>query len=102
MTQRVQVVGVGMIPFATPSKTEPYDVMASTAARLALEDAGIGIEPQMLPRLFQMFSQAPSSLQRAQGGLGVGLSLTRGEPDVKVRTAESAGFDDPTVAGDER
>ena len=30
------VVGVGMIPFTTPSRTEPYDVMGERAARAAL------------------------------------------------------------------
>lgn len=35
------VVGVGMIPFTTPSRTESYDVMGEQAARVALTDAGI-------------------------------------------------------------
>ncbi|QIZ36883.1 lipid-transfer protein [Saccharopolyspora sp. ASAGF58] len=38
---RVMVAGVGMVPFTTPSKSEPYDVMASGAIRAALADAGI-------------------------------------------------------------
>ncbi|MEU6264638.1 lipid-transfer protein [Saccharopolyspora shandongensis] len=38
---RVMVTGVGMVPFATPSKSEPYDVMAGGAIRAALADAGI-------------------------------------------------------------
>lgn len=41
MSTRVHVVGVGMIPFTTPSKTAPYDVMGETAARAALADAGL-------------------------------------------------------------
>ncbi|GAA2423492.1 lipid-transfer protein [Actinomadura vinacea] len=41
MTQRAHVVGVGMIPFTTPSRTEPYDVMGEKAARAALADAGV-------------------------------------------------------------
>ncbi|NNH75215.1 lipid-transfer protein [Nocardia uniformis] len=44
MSQRVVVAGVGMIPFTTPSRTESYDVMGTTAARAALADAGIGYE----------------------------------------------------------
>lgn len=42
MTATARVTGVGMIPFTTPSKSEPYDVMAERAARAALADAGIG------------------------------------------------------------
>ncbi|MCX7172736.1 MAG: lipid-transfer protein [Proteobacteria bacterium] len=41
MSQKVFVSGVGMIPFAKPGASEPYDMMGAAAARLALEDAGI-------------------------------------------------------------
>lgn len=41
MSTRVHVVGVGMIPFTTPSKTASYDVMGEAAARAALADAGL-------------------------------------------------------------
>ncbi len=37
----VVVAGVGMVPFSKPGRSEPYDVMASAAARAALEDAGL-------------------------------------------------------------
>jgi acetyl-CoA C-acetyltransferase len=41
---RVIVAGVGMVPFAKPGQSNSYDVMASHAARAALQDAGIGYE----------------------------------------------------------
>jgi acetyl-CoA acetyltransferase len=41
MSNRCHVVGVGMIPFTTPSRTAPYDVMGEQAARAALADAGV-------------------------------------------------------------
>jgi sterol carrier protein 2 len=41
MTERVLVAGVGMVPFATPSRAEPYDVLAEGAVRAALADAGL-------------------------------------------------------------
>ena len=41
MTGMARVVGVGMIPFATPSRTQPYDVMGEEATRSALADAGV-------------------------------------------------------------
>jgi acetyl-CoA acyltransferase len=44
MTDLALVAGVGMVPFATPSKSDPYDVMAAGAVRAALTDAGIGLE----------------------------------------------------------
>ncbi|HEY9547292.1 MAG TPA: lipid-transfer protein [Solimonas sp.] len=41
MSHRVIVAGVGMIPFAKPGASEPYDVMGSAAAKKALADAGL-------------------------------------------------------------
>lgn len=41
MSQRVQVAGVGMVPFATPSKSESYGVLAEGAITAALADAGV-------------------------------------------------------------
>ena len=43
MTERVVVAGVGMVPFATPSKSDSYDVLAERAVRGALADAGIDL-----------------------------------------------------------
>ncbi len=40
-------------------------------------DNGIGITPEMLPRIFDLFTQVDRSLDRSQGGLGVGLTLVR-------------------------
>ena len=46
-------------------------------AVLRVRDSGIGIAPDMQPRLFQLFSQASTTLDRAQGGLGIGLALVK-------------------------
>lgn len=42
-----------------------------------IKDTGIGIPPHMLSRVFDMFAQIESSLERAQGGLGIGLMLVQ-------------------------
>ncbi len=47
------------------------------AAVVCVRDNGIGIAADMLPHLFEMFSQVSSSLSRSEGGLGIGLSLVR-------------------------
>jgi PAS domain S-box-containing protein len=47
-------------------------------ARMTVADTGIGIAPELLPSLFQPFVQADRSLDRARGGLGLGLTLVKG------------------------
>jgi PAS domain S-box-containing protein len=46
-------------------------------AVIRVRDDGIGIAPQMMPRLFEMFAQAEDSLSHSRGGLGIGLALSR-------------------------
>ena len=41
---KVNVIGVGMVKFAKPGKSDPYNVMASQAAKAALKDAGVGYD----------------------------------------------------------
>ena len=45
---------------------------------LYVRDSGIGIAPAMLARLFDMFAQDQSVLERSEGGLGIGLALVKG------------------------
>lgn len=44
---------------------------------LHVRDSGIGIDPEILPRIFDVFVQADPSLARSQGGLGIGLTLVK-------------------------
>jgi PAS domain S-box-containing protein len=46
-------------------------------AVIAVADSGIGIPPESIGSVFEMFTQVRGSLDRAQGGLGIGLSLVR-------------------------
>ena len=46
-------------------------------AEIRVRDEGIGIASDMLPRVFDLFVQADRSLERAQGGLGIGLTIVR-------------------------
>ena len=45
--------------------------------RLAVRDSGMGITPEMLTRVFELFAQEPQAIDRAQGGLGLGLAIVR-------------------------
>lgn len=44
---------------------------------IAVQDQGAGIAPEFLPRIFDLFAQADQSLDRSQGGLGIGLTLVK-------------------------
>jgi len=48
-----------------------------TSAVVSVRDTGVGIPRLMLDRVFDMFLQIDNSLDRAQGGLGIGLTLVR-------------------------
>jgi PAS domain S-box-containing protein len=45
---------------------------------ISVKDDGIGLEPQAIPRVFDMFSQVKSAIDRSEGGLGIGLALVKG------------------------
>ncbi|MFZ5896097.1 MAG: ATP-binding protein [Myxococcota bacterium] len=44
---------------------------------LRVRDTGIGMAPEVLPRVFDLFTQGPQAIDRAQGGLGLGLTIVR-------------------------
>ena len=63
--------------------TEPGGRVEVTAARrggkvlLVVRDSGTGIPPDLLPKVFHMFVQGERTIDRSQGGLGLGLSIVR-------------------------
>ena len=65
---------------------------------LRVRDSGIGIAPDSLPHIFELFTQAPRSLDRSQGGLGIGLAVVRKLVEMHGGTveAQSAGLGEGT------
>lgn len=51
--------------------------VSDNQAVVTFRDSGIGISPELLPKIFDLFTQAESSLARSQGGLGIGLTLVQ-------------------------
>lgn len=49
----------------------------SAAVVVSVRDSGIGIPAEMLPKVFDMFTQVDRSLERKRGGLGIGLTLVK-------------------------
>ena len=47
------------------------------AVAVSIRDNGIGLAPEIIPFIFDLFTQGPRSLARTEGGLGIGLSVVR-------------------------
>ena len=58
-------------------------------AVLSVKDTGVGIPPHMLPRVFEMFTQVDRSLEKAKGGLGIGLAIVKRLVEMHGGTVEA-------------
>jgi signal transduction histidine kinase len=56
---------------------------------VSIKDSGIGIAPDVLPKVFDIFTQSQQAIERAQGGLGVGLSLVKRLTEMHGGTVEA-------------
>ncbi len=63
-------------------------------ALIRVRDNGVGITPEMLPRIFDLFTQVDGTLSRSHGGLGIGLALVRTLVEMQQGTvqAQSGGL----------
>ena len=59
-------------------------------AVIRVQDNGVGIRPEMLPRVFEPFFQIDRSLDRSQGGLGIGLTLVKQIVEIHGGTVKAA------------
>ncbi len=66
---------------------------------VCIQDTGVGIPTEMLPAIFELFTQVDRSLNRSQGGLGIGLSLVKKLVEMHGGTVEahSEGIDRGTT-----
>ena len=60
-----------------------------TAVSLTVRDDGIGIPPDLLDQIFDMFSQLDAGSARSDGGLGIGLALVKGLVELHGGTVEA-------------
>ena len=56
---------------------------------ISVTDTGIGLERETIPRVFTMFSQIQSTRDRSEGGLGIGLALSKGLVELHEGTIEA-------------
>ncbi len=67
--------------------TQDAETDETVTLRFEVEDTGIGISPEALPRLFNAFEQADNSTTRQYGGTGLGLAITKKIAEVMGGTA---------------
>jgi CheY-like chemotaxis protein len=78
LTQIVENLLSNASKFSEPEGTIRVSLTAAQdAASISVSDNGQGIEQELLPRIFDLFTQGARSLDRSQGGLGIGLSLVK-------------------------
>jgi signal transduction histidine kinase len=63
---------------------------ARRQAAVSVADTGAGIEPALLPRVFHVFAQGEQGIDRARGGLGLGLAMVHGLVELHGGTVEAA------------
>jgi signal transduction histidine kinase len=61
-------------------------------AVLRVRDTGVGVAPELLPRMFDLFTQGPQGPERSQGGLGVGLAIVKRIVDLHRGTIHVANL----------
>src|SRR6185503_9190343 len=93
-----QVLGNLLVNAAKYTERAGRIILTATVARdqlvLSVRDNGIGISAELLPRVFDFFVQGSRSLERSQGGLGIGLTLVKRLVEMHggTVTAHSAGL----------
>lgn len=72
-----------------------YSLLENGSIVIRVSDSGVGIPPEKLPEMFELFAQGDRSLARSEGGLGIGLTLVKKLVEMHggTITAESAGLD---------
>jgi PAS domain S-box-containing protein len=97
---RLRIVQIAANLLTNAAKYTPEGGQVTLAVKLlprhvelTVADNGIGIAPELLPRVFDLFTQAERSSDRSQGGLGLGLALVKSLTELHKGTvaADSAG-----------
>ena len=77
---RLEEVIVNLLSNAAKYTPERGDIWLSIEEKgeevvIRVKDSGVGIAPDLLPQIFDLFTQAQRTLDRSQGGLGIGLTV---------------------------
>ena len=80
----------GRVAVKLTAPGEPGASAPGGSAELRVRDTGVGVGPELLPRLFEPFNQADRSLHRTKGGLGLGLALVKGLTELHGGTVRAS------------
>jgi PAS domain S-box-containing protein len=75
--------------FTPTGGTVRVTVTGGTSGTVCVSDSGMGIDPELLPHIFDAFTQADQALDRSRGGLGLGLTLVKGLVELHDGTASA-------------
>jgi signal transduction histidine kinase/CheY-like chemotaxis protein/CHASE3 domain sensor protein len=92
LCQVVSNILTNAVKFTGPGDRVTLRLRASRAAGEAaihVIDSGMGIQPELLPHVFQPFSQGATTLARTSGGLGLGLALVKALVELHEGTVEA-------------
>ena len=87
--QRVRSPSVPLSPHPLVSPS-PCPLVPLSHVLIRVRDTGVGIDPALLLRIFDLFTQAERSLDRSQGGLGIGLALVQRLTELHGGTVEAS------------
>jgi signal transduction histidine kinase/ActR/RegA family two-component response regulator len=101
---RLEQVVVNLVTNAVKYSPAGTGIRVSVAheggeAVLRVRDFGVGLEPDLLPHMFDLFVQGSRTLDRSQGGLGIGLTLVR--QLVELHGGQIAAFSEGRGKGSE-
>jgi signal transduction histidine kinase/ActR/RegA family two-component response regulator len=87
------VIEVQPLPTVVVTDAAPQGAQVDGDVLIRVRDNGVGISAELLPHVFELFAQAPSSNARAEGGLGIGLAVVKRMVDLHGGTIviDSAG-----------
>jgi len=91
---RLEEVIVNLLSNAAKYTPEGGDIWLSIEEEggevvIRVRDSGVGIAPDLLPQIFDLFTQAQRTLDRSQGGLGIGLTVVRKVIEMHGGTTEA-------------
>ena len=77
LAQVISNLLMNAVKYTPPGGRIDVSVLMDGHAMVRVKDSGVGISEEMLPEIFEPFTQAQGTLDRSQGGMGLGLSVVR-------------------------